>query len=148
MEELHKHGGVPPGWRLSVPPGDSRAGRGVFAKLECHKCHVIKGEQFPHAAKGPADAGPDLTGMGSHHPAGYFLESILNPNAVIVTGPGHTGPDGLSIMPDYRESLTVAELIDLVAYMHSLKAEAGHSSDGGPGHPPSKHPSGEKPKGH
>jgi hypothetical protein len=148
MEALHKHGGVTPGWRLTVPPGDPKTGRGVFAKLECHKCHMIKGEQFPRAAKGPADAGPDLTGMGSHHPAEYFLESILNPNAVIVTGPGHTGPDGLSIMPDYRESLTVEELIDLVAYVRSLKAEDGHSPTGGPGHPQSGHPSGGKPKGH
>jgi uncharacterized protein involved in high-affinity Fe2+ transport len=58
--------------------------------------------------------------MGDHHPAEYFAESILNPNAVIVTGPGHTGPDGLSIMPDYRDSLTLAETIDLVAYIRSL----------------------------
>ncbi len=130
MEELHPHGGVPPGWRLTVPPGDPRAGREVFAKLECFKCHAIQGERFPQVARGPEDAGPDLTGMGSHHPPEYLLESILNPNAVIVTGPGYTGPDGLSIMPDYRESLTVAELIDLVAYLQSLGGEHGHAPAG------------------
>jgi hypothetical protein len=148
MEELHKHGGVPPGWRLTVPPGDPRTGREVFVKLECYKCHAIKGEHFPHAAKRPGDAGPDLTGMGSHHPPAYFLESILNPNAVIVTGPGHTGPDGLSIMPDYRASLSVDELIDLVAYMQSLKGEDGHSPAGGGRQAPSGHPLGGPPKGH
>jgi hypothetical protein len=148
MEELHKHGGVPPGWRLAVPPGNPKAGREVFAKLECYKCHVIKGEQFPHAAKGPGDAGPDLTGMGGHHPPEYFLESILNPNAVIITGPGHTGPDGLSIMPDYRESLSVDELIDLVAYMTSLRGEHGHSPPGAGGHAPPGNPHGRQFKGH
>jgi mono/diheme cytochrome c family protein len=139
MEDLHKHGGVPPGWRLTVPRGDAAAGREVFAKLECYKCHAIKGEPFPGGAKGPADTGPELTGMGSHHPADYFLESILNPNAVIVTGPGYTGPDGRSIMPDYRDSLTVADLVDLVAYLRSLTGQHGQmpASDSGqasPGH--------------
>jgi hypothetical protein len=131
MEELHKHGGVPPGWRLTVPAGDPRQGREVFAKLECFKCHEVKGEAFPGTAKGPDHAGPALNGMGSHHPPGYLLEAILNPNAVIVTGPGYTGPDGLSIMPDYRESLTVAELIDLVAYTQSLEGDHPHAPAGG-----------------
>jgi hypothetical protein len=148
MEELHKHGGIPPGWRLTVPPGDPAGGRQVFAKLECYKCHAIKGEQFPHAAKGPDDAGPDLTGMGSHHPAEYFLESILNPNAVIVAGPGHTGRDGLSVMPDYRESLTVRELIDLVAYIKSLSGEHGHPPAGGHGSSSPGPSHGGHPKGH
>ncbi len=148
MEELHKHGGVPPGWQFTVPPGDPRDGREVFAKLECYKCHEVKGEHFPRAAKGPGDAGPDLTGMGRRHPPQYFLESMMNPNAVIVTGPGYTGPDGLSIMPDYRESLTVAELIDLVAYMQDLKGEHEHPPAGGSRHAPPAPPHGGQPKGH
>jgi hypothetical protein len=69
--------------------------------------------------------------MGSHHPADYFAESIPNRNAVIVTGPGYAGADGLSSMPDFRESLTVAELLDLVAYLKSLQGEHRHSEDGG-----------------
>lgn len=134
-EDLHRHGGVPPGWRLAVPPGDPKAGREVFAKLECYTCHVVRGEPFSQAPQGPDAVGPELTGMGDQHPADYFLEAILNPNAVIVTGPGYTGPDGLSIMPDYRESLTVAELLDLVAYLTSLRGGHGHAHET-PGHPP------------
>ncbi len=49
-------------------------------------------------------------------------ESIVNPNAVIVAGPGYTGPAGRSTMPDYRERLSVADLEDLVAY---LEAQGG-----------------------
>jgi Cytochrome c len=147
MEELHKHGGVPPGWRLAVPPGNPGTGRSVFAKLECYQCHEVKGEAFPSVPSGSDHAGPALTGMGSHHPPEYFLEAILNPNAVIVTGPGYTGEDGLSIMPDYRESLSVAELIDLVAYMQSLKGERGHPPEGGSGQPP-PHSHGGRPKSH
>jgi hypothetical protein len=33
MDELHRHGGVPPGWRFTLPAGDPRAGREVCAEL-------------------------------------------------------------------------------------------------------------------
>src|SRR5262249_57281639 len=111
MEELPPGGGGPSGWRFPFPAGAPRAGRDVFARLECYKCHAVKGQGFPESAKQSDEVGPELTGMGSHHPAEYFAESILDPNAVIVEGPGYAGPDGRSIMPDYRESLTVSELI-------------------------------------
>jgi hypothetical protein len=125
MEELHRHGGVPPGWRFALPSGEPKKGRDVFVKLECFKCHEVKGEHFPGVAKQASDVGPDLTGMGGHHPPEYFAESILSPNAVIVSGAGYTGADGLSIMPDYRDTLTAGELIDLVAYLKSLTG-GGH----------------------
>ncbi|HEX6211149.1 MAG TPA: c-type cytochrome [Methylomirabilota bacterium] len=127
MHELHRAGGVPPGWRFGWPDGDAGKGREAFVKLECYQCHEVQGESFPPVAPDPTRRGPALTGMGGHHPAEYFAESILNPNAVIVDGAGHTGPDGRSIMPDYRDSLTLAEAIDLVAYLRSLGGHAhGH----------------------
>ena len=116
MAELHKSGGIPPGWIFRPPEGDPDRGREVFVKLECFACHTVQGESFPP----PSRPGPDLTGMGGHHPAGYLAESVINPNAVIVEGPGYTGPDGSSTMPDYRNTLTLAELDDLVAYLKSL----------------------------
>src|SRR5205085_11009111 len=115
MEQLHEQGGVPKGWRFAPPPGDAARGREVFARLGCFACHRIGGETFPPSS----GLGPDLTGVGGHHPAGYILESILNPNAVIVEGRGYTGPDGTSIMPDYRAQLSVSDLIDLVAYLQT-----------------------------
>ena len=39
MEELHRAGGVPRGWKFTLPPGDPKAGRAIFARLECVKCH-------------------------------------------------------------------------------------------------------------
>ena len=125
MDELHRTGGVPRGWKFTLPAGgDPRRGREVFAKLECAKCHEIKPD-FPKTG-GAGDVGPELTGMGAHHPAEYFTESILDPNAVILAGPGYVGPDGRSIMPDYRDSLSVAELVDLVAYIKSLSGGEHH----------------------
>lgn len=76
MEQLHAQGGVPRGCKFLMPPGDAAAGRKVFVALECFACHEIKGENFPDQSKTPRGAGPELTGMGAHHPAEYFTESV------------------------------------------------------------------------
>jgi Cytochrome c len=132
MEELHRNGGVPRGWKFTLPAGDPKAGRDVFGRLECNKCHEVKPD-FPRGQRGAAEVGPELTGMGGHHPAEYFAQSIVDPNAVIVAGPGHVGPDGRSIMPDYRDSVTFTELVDLVAYLKSLAGSAHqHHPGAGP----------------
>ena len=116
MEALHASGGVPPGWRFAVPPGDAAAGRQAFVDLKCHACHAIKGEQFPLKPGEAATAGPELSGMGGHHPAEYLAESIVNPSAVLVEGPGYIGGDGRSIMPSYPD-MTLGQL---VAYLKTL----------------------------
>ncbi len=127
MDALHKLGGVPAGWKLTPPPGDVEAGRRDFVELGCHSCHKVDGEPFS-AEAGTGGVGPDLTGMGAHHPPGYFTEAILNPDAVLVEGEGWIGADGRSVMPVYPD-LTLQQLADLVAYLGSLTtggAHAGH----------------------
>jgi mono/diheme cytochrome c family protein len=126
MEELHRSGGVPVGWKFALPGGDAAKGRQVFADLECYKCHAIQGENFPAAGADAKNVGPELTGMGDQHPGEYFAESILMPNTVILDGPGYTGPDGKSIMPSFADSLSVAQLVDLVAFLKSLTAGGHH----------------------
>jgi len=134
MSELHAHGGVPPGWKFLMPPGDAVEGRKVFVAMECFACHEVKGESFPQSSKMPRGIGPELTGMGTHHPAEYFAESIVNPNRVIVQGPGYDAPDGLSKMPSYADSMTLKQLVDVVAYLKSLSggdmAEGHHGAAG------------------
>jgi len=132
MEELHRSGGVPLGWKFALPGGDPGKGRQVFVDLECYKCHAIKGENFPTAGGDAKNVGPELTGMGGQHPAEYFAESILAPNAVILDGPGYTGPDGKSIMPSFADSLSVAQLVDLVAFLKSLTAGGHHVHSAAP----------------
>jgi hypothetical protein len=119
MAALHQSGGVPPGWKFTPPPGDVAAGRRAFVDLGCPTCHDVQGEAFSAVPAADKRPGPDLTGMGSHHPAEYFAESIINPNAVLVDGPGYIGPDGRSIMPAYPD-MTLAQLANLVAYLQSL----------------------------
>jgi len=127
MEALHQAGGVPQGWRFRPPRGDALAGRQAFVDFGCYTCHAVQGEEFPDTPKDRSQVGPDLTGMGSHHPAEYFAEAILNPNAVLVEGPGYIGDDGRSIMPEYPDMM-LSELADLVAYVQSLGSGGDHNA--------------------
>ncbi len=128
MEALHQQGGVPLRWQLTLPPGDPAAGRQAFIDLGCHGCHRVAGESF--SADASNRPGPDLSGMGSHHPPAYFAEAILNPDAVLIDAPGYVGEDGHSIMPTYPE-MTTGQLSDLVAYLASLKDGGDQSCHGG-----------------
>lgn len=130
MAALHQLGGVPPGWQLNPLTGDVAAGRRSFEDLGCHSCHKVAGEKFSESP--PNGPGPELTGMGAHHPAAYFLEAIINPDAVVVEGPGWVTEQGRSTMPVYPD-LTVTQLEDLVAYVSSLTTgdpHAGHIMPG------------------
>jgi mono/diheme cytochrome c family protein len=59
--------------------------------------------------------------MGPAHEAEYFVEAIINPNAVVERGKGYEAADGSSKMPSFNDTLTVQELLDLVAYLRTLR---------------------------
>jgi hypothetical protein len=122
MMELHRQGGVPRGWKPRVPPGDAAAGRDTFVTLGCPACHRVAGEPF--ATDPPSGPGPELTGMGSHHPPAYFAEALLDPDAVVLSGAGWVDDDGRSTMPAYPD-MSVRQLGDLVAYLTSLRQPSG-----------------------
>jgi hypothetical protein len=123
MAALHAAGGVPEGWRLEPPKGSAERGRAAFARYGCHTCHVVQGESFPDGAT-DASTGPELTGMGRHHPPGYFVESILSPSAVITSEPD-AAVTARSSMPAYPD-MPLADLTDLVAYLSSLTEGGTH----------------------
>ncbi len=125
MEALHRQGGVPLGWQPRLAPGNVGAGRDAFAALGCPACHRIAGETFGSAVADPP--GPELTGMGGHHPPAYFAEAILDPDAVLVEGPGWIDASGHSTMPAY-DTITLGELADLVAYLGSLGGDAASAA--------------------
>ena len=108
----------PKGWQFTLPKGDPVKGRAVFDKFSCYSCHEVRGEKFPPLDKNQA-VGPELSQMGPMHPLEYFTESIINPSAVGMKK--YRGPDGKSKMPDFNSDMTVQELIDVSAYLASLK---------------------------
>ena len=112
-EKLHTH--HPQNWRFTMPKGDLDKGRAVFEKFECYYCHEVRGEQFPE----PTESAPELSQMGPMHPVEFFAESIMNPNAVVPKD--YREPDGSSPMTNFTSKMTVQELIDVSAYVASLR---------------------------
>lgn len=106
---------------FSLPDGDVNAGREAFVRLNCHQCHTVVGESVP---KGPlADVitvplGGEVVRVRTY---GQLVTSIINPQHII--SPAYRGkytdPTGRSLMPDYNQTMTVKELVDLVAYLQS-----------------------------
>jgi Cu/Ag efflux protein CusF len=109
----HHH---PQNWRFTLPKGDPIKGRSVFVKYECYNCHEVRGEDFPEPSE---ETAPELSQMGPGHPVEFFAESIINPNAVVPKA--YQRSDGTSPMRDFTEEMTLRELIDVSAYIGSLK---------------------------
>ncbi len=142
-QQAPEHGahGTPEGWKFSWPAGDAAAGREVFIKLECSTCHEVKGEQLPKPEAGPdpGTIGPELSSMAPLHPAEYFAEAIISPNAVVEEGKGYRAADGKSKMPSYNDLVNVQEVIDLVTYLKSLKGDGAAPGQRGPAAPSDGH---------
>ena len=105
----------PRGWRFTLPKGDPVKGKAVFEKFECYYCHEVRGEQFP----APTENAPELSQMGGLHPIEFFAESIMNPNAYVPKA--YRESDGKSPMTDFTEKMTVRDLINVSAYVASLR---------------------------
>jgi Cu/Ag efflux protein CusF len=114
-ESAHEHH-HPANWRFTLPKGDPVKGRAVFVKYECYNCHEVRGENFPEPFE---ESAPELSQMGQEHPIEFFAESIINPNAVVPKA--YQRSDGTSPMRDFTEQMTLRELIDVSAYIASLK---------------------------
>ena len=109
----------PKSWRFTMPKGDSAKGKAVFEKFECSYCHEVRGEEFP----APVESAPELSQMGPLHPVEFFAESIMNPNAVVPKE--YRDSDGKSPMTNFADKMTVQELIDVSAYVASLRPKGG-----------------------
>jgi mono/diheme cytochrome c family protein len=127
---------VAPG--LALPSGDAQVGRDVYLSIKCWSCHAIDGLALPdEAPREDAVVGPDLSAIAAIQTREYLLESMVDPDAVVVADPADIEPgsdasyrtlDGSSRMPDFLDSLTFREVLDLVAYLETLD---GASTSGG-----------------
>lgn len=125
VQRAHTH--HPQGWQFTMPKGDAARGRAVFEKFECSYCHEVRGENFP----APVESAPELSQMGPLHPVEFFAESIIHPDAVV---PGkYRDAAGRSPMTDFTEKMTVRELIDVSAYIASLRPKGAPKTVSAPG---------------
>jgi L-cysteine S-thiosulfotransferase len=121
---------------IYLPEGDAGAGRLVFSELECYQCHRVAEEDFPAPTIDP----PVPVVLGSplnRKSRNYLAESIIAPSHRFAKPPRERvysepllyrqldykniaeGSD--SRMNDFNESMTVSQLVDLVAYLDSLQ---------------------------
>jgi sulfur-oxidizing protein SoxX len=109
----------PAGFRL--PPGDPEKGRVAFSELRCHTCHRVYGGGFPEPTIEPPV--PVLLGGPVPHVRtdGDLVTAIVNPSHRLAAGykKDDVVRDGHSRMADYTNTMTVAQLIDLVAFLQA-----------------------------
>ncbi len=107
-----------------LPEGDVALGQQVFTEVGCRYCHRIADLELP-----PFEAEPvlDIVLGGKVLKVknyGELLNSIVNPNHTVELSyklklDSKDRKDAESPMPVFNDVLTVTELIDLVAFLHS-----------------------------
>ena len=113
----------PEAFPVVVPAGDPELGREVFLRYRCDVCHRVVGDpdlQTP----GLEPEGPDLGLAVARAGAGSLISSIIAPSHQLAIEKAWE-KQGLSPMPGFNERLTVAELLDLVAYLETESTGSG-----------------------
>jgi len=106
------------GFRL--PDGDVAGGQKAFVELKCNACHRVEGLDLPAPVADPPVPVP-LGGSVDVQPTdGNFVTSIINPSHKVGRYPAELVKSGdESRMADYSDAMTVRQLVDLVAFLHS-----------------------------
>jgi len=105
------------GFRL--PDGDAATGQALFVELQCNACHTIAGLEVA----APIEAGPVAVLLGGPvarvKTYGDLVSSVINPSHKLIRSyPKEAiSKDGKSLMRVYNETMTVQQLIDLVAFL-------------------------------
>ena len=112
------------GFRL--PDGDAETGRAAFIQLGCVGCHTVEGDELSPAADG--ERALDVRLGGKVHRVrsyGELVTAVIHPSHDLARGysPEVVAREGESLMSDFNETMTVQELIDLVAYLQSAYIE-------------------------
>jgi mono/diheme cytochrome c family protein len=104
---------------LELPAGSAEAGRTAFVALSCSSCHGVAGDDdMPEPVS--ANRGPTLGSYQAGQTTARLGMSIFAPSHEI-TGTVRNREDDLSPMPDFTDSMTVRQFLDLIAYLGSLE---------------------------
>jgi len=117
---LHACGSDPKSpWGFRLPDGDAVKGQALFVELQCNACHTIA--ELELAA--PAQRGPVAVVLGGPvarvKTYGDLVSSVINPSHKLIFNypEEDIARDGESLMRIYNETMTVQQLIDLVAFL-------------------------------
>lgn len=105
----------PRGFRL--PDGNIDKGKAAFNSLKCYSCHSISGENFPAPTSFNIPLGGETARIRTY---GELVTSIINPSHVISGRYREELRKATeSPMTNFNETMTVAQMIDLVAFLQS-----------------------------
>ena len=111
---------------MALPKGDADAGEDAFVSLGCASCHrVTGGEALPHPVT--SVGAPELGVEQAGYSAGMLATSIISPSHHVSTEVASRSEDGRSPMADFTASMTVRQMIDIVAFLRA----SGGASDAG-----------------
>ena len=109
------------GFRL--PDGDAGRGKAVFLELKCNTCHTVAGTDIPTPSNDYAYVRVVVLGGEVAHVKTYgeLVTSIINPSHSLAPGyPKELITKGnQSAMTNFNGTMTVQQLIDLVAFLQS-----------------------------
>lgn len=106
---------------LLIGEGDPEQGRATFLALHCPSCHTVDRITLPET-ESPLPEKIPLGGTVDELPSdGYLATAIINPSHDIAEGyPRRIVTEGGdSRMADYGDYITVHQLKDLVAFLHT-----------------------------
>lgn len=106
-----------------LPDGDPVKGKQVFLEHRCNSCHEVAGVAMEKPVAEPA-VEVRLGGKVYTHPTdGVLATAILHPS-YRVAGPQEAVMSGkLSRMGDFTDSMTLRDMIDVVAFLQSTYEE-------------------------
>jgi sulfur-oxidizing protein SoxX len=105
------------GFRL--PDGNEEKGKAAFVSLQCHTCHQVVGVELA-APKSKGQYNIAIGGeVGLVRSYGELVTAIINPSHRLSPGLDKKMLEGgkLSPMPEFNHVMTVAQMIDLVAFL-------------------------------
>jgi len=101
-----------------LPIGDPESGKKAFTELKCISCHQVMADpDLPPPTASPP--GPMLGTFDAFHTPGELADAIVSPSHHFAVPEGRTQGGELSRMGDFRDVMTVRQLIDIVAYLKS-----------------------------
>jgi hypothetical protein len=109
---------------VTTPAGDARAGRQAFMDLRCTACHAVPSEpDFP--APVSVNPGPAIDARVAGRDVSYLATALVSPSHELSPDTSQdvrAHLEGvLSPMGDFSETMTVRQLVDLHAYIRSVK---------------------------
>ena len=109
-----------------LPEGDIEAGKVAFVSLKCSGCHSVDGVELEGT---PAESGIVIGGeVRRVKTYGELVTAVINPQHELspqYTRTAEGESPARSPMPDYSSDMTVRQLQDIVAFLHSRYRESG-----------------------